>query len=556
MKHFILFIISLFVVEVMQGQNAELFERTQKPLSPSESNFNALSEDMDLKQKQQLYSNPAFYEFHQRNKQFYPSSEYKSVLSTSYSSGKQKGDFLTAEGNNFLDYRIMGSGQYSLKSAGTLFGSVQYAKGEHQNIGWSAARFPQLYQPYITTDSLGGDYIYEDYQASGGYSFQLGSYYVGAYGKFRGEQAHRKTDPRALHNTTWLGFGAGIAKTYNNHLFMFQAGYERNKQYTSLRYWRPGQQDRFFVAYGFGLYDVHQSTISFGYSRMYYINEANTSLTYTSPQDKQLTFYGNLNYTYAHMKTEESNIRDLYYSNTHRVDPTFRIDYKTNSSFSFSLFLDGNMNYRQGYENIFEQYLADPNNHVYDFRLIDTQQNYKRTQANGLAQLKATYQVNSAYQVSLLTGASLFYRDETYNNDYKIKNQALHPHIGIGLHLKKNKSELAIKGVYTYKQLLDNNYDVDITNTSVQHLDFQHAFTQYAYYNSSFSSVNLDVTYIYHLKKNAIGVNLQLMYKDGERDKETVYTGQIGFDSSAPRISAYADKHNEQWGKTSVFFVF
>lgn len=104
------------------------------------------------------------------------------MISASYSNGCVEGDFLPYEGNAFTDFRLTGFGQYSIPSAGTLFGKVQYARGRHKNIGWNAMRHPELYLPYIATDSIGGDFHFEDYHVEGGYAFSLGNWHLEATG--------------------------------------------------------------------------------------------------------------------------------------------------------------------------------------------------------------------------------------------------------------------------------------------------------------------------------------------------------------------------------------
>jgi len=560
MKRFLLYICTglffLPIIEV-QGQTETFVNRLQVPLSPSEKRYNSIQFDMDVKWQQQLYANPTYYELQHIRKDIFPTRTHRGVVATGYASGELDGDFLPFEGNSFEDFRIMAAGEYSIQSAGTLFGSVQYARGKHKNIGWNAVRYPELYQPYISTDSIGGDFHFEDYRVSGGYSFHLDDLYLGVYGSFHGEQAYRKSDPRALNNTTWLSLGIGAARLFNDHLVMLQAGYERNKQHLSLRYWRPGQQDRFFVGYGFGLYDVRLSAVAFGYSRMYYINQGSARIAYQSPMYKPFTIYAGLGYKYDYMKTEESDIRDLYFSKSHLFDPSIRLRWTPEGPVHLSLYMENHSNKRKGYENIFEQYLADEANNIYDFRLIDTQQQYSRSESESQVQLKASFLLNSIHTFELIGGVSLFTREEKYKEEnYQIKNNAILPHVGAGYKMRQKKSEFSISGLYIHKSLLDNEYNVVMKNQSIEHLDFQHAFMPYAYYNSTFSSVNLSATYVYHLKGYGIGIHLKGMYKQGDRDKEAVYTGKIGFESVAPHIKTTLDKHDEIWGSSTVFFVF
>ena len=541
----------------LHAQTSLLPDRQSEALSPSENRFDTHAQSMDSRQFNQLYSNPVYYEWVHTDDSLYSKHPYRSTVYTGYAEGEQKGDFLPYEGNASRDCRIGASGEYSLRWGGTLFGSAQYSRGQHKNIGWSAMRYPELYTPYISTDSCGGHFEFEDYLIQGGYAFTLNDWKLGVKAMFHGEQAHRMTDPRALNNTTWLNLGVGVSRRFNGHLLMLDGSFGRNKQHMNLRYWRPGQQDRFFVCYGFGLYDNRMSGVAFGYQRMYYIMEGHTRLTYQSPLNRPFTVYASMGYEFDRMKTEETNICDLYYSKTHTLLPTVRLDWQPSASWMFSLWLDGRIDLRKGFENIFERYKSNDANFVYDYRLIDTQQNYKFNKMHLLGQLRAKYQINPKHAVALTGGLSSDFRQETYDlEDFEMKNTSLFPHGRLDYLMRVKHSELELSALYGKKLNGDNTYKVYHTNQAIQHLDFQHAFAPFAYYDSEYSSLQVSAGYTYHFKKCAVGLNAQLMYTDGERNRETYYDGKIGFNSSAPMINREPDRHDELWGSTSVYFLF
>lgn len=558
MKYVYILFLFVIVPQFTQAQTETFINRIQEPLSPSEQRYNLITSDIKAIVQKELYANPAFYEMlHQNTSIWKGSRRKKSAIMTAYANGELDGDFLPAEGNKFEDFRLLGSGEYSLDSAGTLFGAVQYSRGKHENIGWNTVRHPDLYLPYVTTDSIGGDFNFEGYMINGGYSFKLKNVFLGINGYFRGEQAHRKSDPRALNTTTWLNINAGIGYIINKHVLMLNAGYERNKQHVTLRYWRPGQQDRFWVAYGFGLYDTKHSTVSFGYSRMYYISGVNMGLSYISPTNKALSVTAKLAYRYNSMKTEETDIRDLYHLKAHYFNPTVNINWTPKAAFHFDLLLSSNTVLRNGYENIFEQYLVDKINNVYDFRLIDTRQKYKKQESENLAQLKAVYNISSVHSINLLGGANLSYKNETYKDEnYKISATAILPHVGAGYQLNTKKSEFNFNALYITKKMLSDKYNVNILNTSIKHIDFHHAFTPYAFNNSTFSAININTSYVYHLKKYGVGINFKLMYKRGDRADDAVYLKEIGFNSIAPKVDPIHGKHNEIWSTVALFVVF
>ena len=118
----------------LQAQTSLLGDRLRDTFSPSEKRYDTQSMDMETRKLRQTYANPAFYDITRSDSSF-QTGRYRSMISASYSNGRVEGDFLPYEGNAFTDFRLTGFGQYSIPSAGTLFGKVQYARGRHKNIG-------------------------------------------------------------------------------------------------------------------------------------------------------------------------------------------------------------------------------------------------------------------------------------------------------------------------------------------------------------------------------------------------------------------------------------
>ena len=180
----------LLISQICNTQTETLLNIRQEPLSPSESRFHEISFDMESVVQRNLFDNPAFYELLNQKAELLPYRKNRSVVSAGYANGQQDGDFLPYEGNASRDMRVSGTGEYTLDSIGTLYGGVQYARGKHSGIGWNAVRHPELYMPYISTDSIGGNSQFEEYRVKGGFSFQLDKLFLGVSGQFRGEQAH------------------------------------------------------------------------------------------------------------------------------------------------------------------------------------------------------------------------------------------------------------------------------------------------------------------------------------------------------------------------------
>ena len=549
-------IISLVAISFGSKVSAQqLLDRIDVTLSPTELTFKSQHNDIDLKSEKELFENPAYTNYIVTSDT--TTSRFSSIVYGGLSGASSRGDFLPYQGNGSTDYRTGAYATYSTPTSGTLAGNINYSRGIHRRIGWSAMRQPQLYLPYISTDSIGGDFHFESYHVDGSYSIGIGKQWtLGGRMAFTGEQAYRTTDPRALTNTTWLRFSLGAVRNFNRHKLLIDAGYARNKQHVQLRYWRPGQQDRFFVCYGFGLYDVRQSAVLFGKSRMYYVDQFSARIQYLSPQIQPLRLHASIAYSFCNMQTEESDIYNLYESKTHTIQPQVLLTFSPNSLWTVSLHASSDILLRRGYENIIEEYLIDKANNIYDFRTIDTQQNYSYSQSSTTAALRLARQLGS-FALSLQAGVTAFSRQEKYSvGSYMIENSALTPHVKIGFSHACKKSEISIAALCGRQHPRKHTYDVDIQNQDIQHLDFQHAFTPYAYYASRFRFSTLSLTYKHNLKRMTAGVSCKLYVSNGNRLADVAYSGNVGFPSSAPTISKLPDEHDEKWGAITFFLSF
>ena len=530
----------------------KLLDRANQAISPSEQRYSTSNTDFLLEDEKTLYSNPIYPQWRSKNDSAYKST---AIIYAGMSGADGKGDFIPYEGNKSDDYRIGAYGEYCTPRSGTLSGTIQYAKGTHKNIGWSAMRLPELYFPYISTDSCGGDYKFDSYYAEGNYGLTLRKWTLGVKGSFYGEQAYRLTDPRALNNTTWLRFNIGAARQIGKHLLMLDAGYGRNKQHMQLRYWRPGQQDRFFVCYGFGLYDTRQSGVSFGKSRMYYINEYNARFQYLSPRGKKLSVHAAVEYSSQHMTTEESDIYNLYESKTQNVNPMIQIAYNPHKNWIFDIMATANISRRKGYENIIEEYLIDRENNIYDFQTIDTRQYYSRNTSMTTATIRAERRIGNL-GISLQGGmATHEYKEKYKAGGYIIKVQTLTPHAKTGINWWGKKDCISLNVLYAHQSVGNHSYCVDMQNQKIPHLDFQHAFSPYAFRCANLNIVTSDITWQHKFNNISAGINAKLYIANGKRKDEVSYNGTIGFQSTAPMISPTPDKHKEQWAAITLFVI-
>ncbi len=473
------------------------------------------------------------------------------------SASDSEGDFMPFEGTGATDWRIGASGTYVTPKSGTIAGSIQYARGKHRNIGWSAMRMPDLYLPYISTDSCGGDFKFDSYYAEGAYALSLDTWTIGARASFYGEQAWRLTDPRALNNTTWLRFTAGTTKQFGRHMVMLNMGYGRNKQHEQLRYWRPGQQDRFFVCYGFGLYDTRQSGVSFGKSRMFYIDEFTARLQYLSPEGKAFQLHASLGYTHHAMETEESDIYNLYESRTNTIEPMLMLTWCPDARWTLSLCAEGSMQSRKGYENIIEEYLANVDYNSYDFRTIDSQQNYTRD----INRFNTTVSLSRQFkQLKLTLNAGLTvdgYLEKYLGGVYSIKVNTSTPNIGMEADWQAGRRDRVGASLrYGRRTVGAHHYNVVMQNTKVKHLDFQQAFAPYAYRAADLTQFVLMLSWEHQFGKLTAGMNASFYSAAGERLSDVAYTGTIGYPSTAPMLSVMPDLHDEKRGDLTVYVKF
>jgi hypothetical protein len=539
----------IITTKLTYSQNIENYEFIQHRLSSSEKRFYDLNKTINTYLYRQFYKNPAFHNLN--------SLDFKlnSYLSVNYSKSKLYGDYITAEGNEFEDFRICAAAYKPVTINSTLSGHIQLSRGIHKNISWNTARDYDLYSPYISTDSIGGDFKFKEYLVFGNYAFNISKFSLGINAYFKGERAHRETDPRCLNTSSCIGSKLGIMKQFSNNILAAKIGIEKNKQHITMRYWRPGQQERFFVARGLGLYDEYTSRVSFGYSRMYYLKSYIGGLTYISDSKNTNQIRSDIEYKFSKMKTEESIIRDLYEYKNHELSSSINFKHNFNKRKAFSISIISEFSRRIGYENIFINELVDKKNNIYDYKNIDIQKNYELLNFNNNISIDYTINKKDRSEFKFISGIDSKYRKENHKENY-ITNSSINPYISLNYKLKFNDIQLYIKPVFKKKFTQKNNYNITYPkNTNIEYLEFQHAFNQYAYYNSEWNALSLDSKIVKDLLKYKLGIGLKLMYIDGNRDKNTNYTKGISFNSRADLINSYTDKHNEKWISFYIFIL-
>ena len=554
MKRFYIFL----TVFLLMSLNSAAQENPGENLSPSGSRFAENFRSAHSKISYKMQNSACSYTIRkQRSEDTALCSEAE--VSVFGSSGISDGDFLVYQGSGNKDAGIYGCGVKDYGKYGILYGKAFYASGRHTGISWNTMRFPELYLPYLITDSTGGDSRFETYCAQGGYAQRHGSWHFGFDFSFYGEQSWRFTDPRVLTNVTFLRFQLSAGKVFGDgNALWVSTYYMRNKQYLHDRYWRPGEQQRFFVIYGFGLYDNKESVVSFGVSRMYYINNAGIALSYLSPQKRPFAAEVALNYDFKKMYTEESDIVQLYNTRNHFVNPDFSVSY-CYGKWLLRLSSVSKILLRKGYENILERYMTDVANSTYDYRKIAEEQNYKYSEIQSQNSLRAEYSAGKRHTAGVETAATLYRRTEkNIKYHYNVENLNITPAVKADYKSVSRSGRYGFTAGILYCQQIaqKHSYDVEIINSAIPHVDFQTCFAPYAYFASEFGVVAGELSYQYNFTKLSPGLRLCGFWLSGNHVSGVQYDKTVGYNSVCPMISTFADSHNEKWLNASLFVKF
>lgn len=116
-----------------------------------------------------------------------------------------------------------------------------------------------------------------------------------------------------------------------------------------------------------------------------------------------------------------------------------------------------------------------------DFRTIDTRQNYSRNISQITSALRFTHQLGMV-KLSMQAGVVVNGYEERYNaGNHRIKVQTLTPSVEAGMQWKGRKEEIYICLGYARQGVSTHHYEVNMQNSQIAHLDFQQAFSPYAY---------------------------------------------------------------------------
>lgn len=531
-----------------------------------EKRFEAISFDLSQQINEKMVDVPSTFQLLIENDTafqacFSPSShreadstgQFSIGVGTGYSLGQIEGEYLPYLGNDFRDYQINTSLVHTLKDKGSFLGAARYARGRHLNYQWNAIRHAELYLPYIVADSTGGDYDYEDYYFYGGYAWGKNNLYYGLEGSYRGEIACRKTDPRCANTTSWLTLGGSMSVKTGNNLYGLGLSYLYNRQHLALRNWRPNQQDRFYLVYGLGFFDIQNSPISFGINRMYYLNGAEAKLFYKKNELGKALLLA-LDYDFYKIKAEESDWKNLFSSNTHALNGRFNYS-QSKGDFQFEVSLSSSNTFRMGLENIYESYLPDPNYpNIYDYRIVSTRNRYRYVLSENMAQFQLRHPVGHHSKLGYSAGCAEQHRSERYTDPYQqLNTDALVPMLGVEYQYAHKQNRLELKALAMYRVLVDNNYAVTPIGLMT---DYQHAFAPYAYYCFEGIGGKAALQLSRSIREiGTVGLILDVLAHSGSRPYEVQYEGVPSVQSDILSTPQAPEKKLEFWTKASLFWM-
>ena len=116
------------------------------------------------------------------------------------------------------------------KNNSLVWGEAEYQNGKRKNVQWSeTSDFMRVY-PYVTADTLGGDFDKESYFFKGGYAQKIGRWSYGADMSYSSILEHREYDPRPKNNTVYIS--ATVGASYHTHFDYQLGGYVYAEKYT------------------------------------------------------------------------------------------------------------------------------------------------------------------------------------------------------------------------------------------------------------------------------------------------------------------------------------
>ena len=139
---------------------------------------------------------------------------YRSSLSTlegiySHADANQPALMQLGDGHHLAGFHT--DAYLHFKNNSLVWGEAAYQNGKRKNVKWTeTSDFMRVY-PYVTADTLGGDFNRESYFFKGGYARRDGRWSYGADMSYSSILEHREIDPRPKNNTVYISATAGVS---------------------------------------------------------------------------------------------------------------------------------------------------------------------------------------------------------------------------------------------------------------------------------------------------------------------------------------------------------
>ena len=192
---------------------------------------------------QLAWHNPAVMQF----KRNYSLSEVK----VSYTSRNENRVVNVQQGDR--DYTLaFDACTYMKHRNSTLWGEAYYNNGRIKGINWNETSEPQVVQPYVLADSVGGKMNVERYSFMGGWANYNGRLALGASLGYTAGLYYRNVDPRPRNVTACLDAQVGIGyNVCSGYVLAASLNYRKYKQTNNVAFYSELGSDKIFHLVGF-----------------------------------------------------------------------------------------------------------------------------------------------------------------------------------------------------------------------------------------------------------------------------------------------------------------
>lgn len=443
-----------------------------------------------------------------------------------------KGDYQFDWGDRQRFSEVEAKGFFTQASKGTLFGTMAYGQENRENSTLNYAINPEIYYPYLVSDTLGnGDKRYEHYQIQGGYSFAKDDTYLGIGISYKGVASSRITEPRLSIYDSWFKVDVGLLQRTKQGLISLQVYPEFNRQMiSSSNVLNKAPAVLQFI--GLGQWKNTPIKVGQSYERSMTVVGAGGSLGYKQIRQpvQRWSYQANIHYNYRHMNTFdnsqlgfESNTKlNLFTRNTHVLSPMFVLDYH-GSHATWAWMYQGNNSFSKGSEHIYESKKVSSSQNLYDYVKVATNAFYtQRDWQNALTIEREQFFDQTHKFTTWIKLKHRLYQEKYIYHQQRVASESLAASIGIGYTKMFTKSSLNIKWSYTNQKTLSSTYQV---YKPLEKVAIRQSYIPFVLRTEPISAVEWRVSYQHAMtKQQTLGVALSGKYAWANEDYHGPYT--------------------------------